>query len=111
MVWKDSQISIDGRLSTRKEQQVVEEWAKKHKLTIVGSLDAQASILVEVGKEKGLRKALGRLIRRSVGEAGYMVYAVDKRGRGRVLYANENYEQVIGDDVEEVAKVPATNGG
>ncbi len=111
MVWKDNRISIDGRLSTKKEQQLVKEWAKKNKFLVVGSLDAQASILVEVGKEKEFRKALTRLIRRSIGEAGYMVYAVDKRGGGRVLYANDDYEPVIGDDVEEVAKVPATKGG
>ena len=106
MTWKDKTLRIEGRLATAKERTALQAWAMEHSLTLEGSLDDLAT--VEAAPEV-LKKALADLVGKGVGEAGYMVYAVDKRGRGRVLYRKDIPIEL--DQVTAVSKVPQVAGG
>lgn len=106
LTWAGRSLRIEGRLATERERQLLREWAKKHELSLEGSLADQAT--VDASPET-LRAALSDLVTRGVGEAGYMVYVVNRRGKGRALY-NKAVPLNL-DEVAEVNKVPQVSGG
>lgn len=105
MTWERYEVKIQGRMATAAEREKLTAWAKEHGLTIEGNLEGVAVIH---GEPAGLKKALSALVRKDVGAVGYAVYAVDKKGRGKVL---THHSEVDLSKFKEVAKVPQVKGG
>ena len=106
LTWRDRTLRIEGRLATAKERTLLRAWAMEHRLQIQGSLDDLATVEAE---PESLKKALADLVGKGVGEAGYVVYAVDKKGRARVVHKHD--VPISLEDVVAVSKVPAVAGG
>lgn len=104
ITWAKDAILIDGRLATEREQKKVESWAKKHNLHIEGPLTEHCKIHADMPK---IKKALEELVKEQVGEAGYLLYGVDRLGRGKIL----KKEDVQIPELKQVVKAAQTKGG
>lgn len=104
VTWKKDTIHIDGTLATDKERDKIEAWAREYDLKIGGELAGPAVVKTTTAMCKC---ALEGLLSKQVGDAGYLVYVVDKKGKGKVLQSK--HVDLAG--VKQAAKVPQVRGG
>ncbi|MDP2948478.1 MAG: hypothetical protein Q8P22_02935 [Chloroflexota bacterium] len=104
VTWKAGTIRIDGNLTTEVERLKLQEWLGRHRLTAKGDLSSQAVVETTPLTAKA---AMEDLVGREVGEAGWLVYGVDKKGKARIL----GQRAVKLDEFKEVVKAPRPQGG
>ena len=105
MRWEGGQLLISGKLSTAKEKERLLAWATEEGLIIDGDLASEAVISASSAR---LRAALTELVRKDIKDVGYLIYAVDEKGRGKVLSLRSEFEI---SKFSEIAKVPQVSGG
>ena len=103
--WKDKELKILGRMATPEEEKRLTTWAKEQGLTIEGDLAQEATIHADPDL---LKRALTDLVKKDVQAVGYVVYGVNKKGKGKVL---AHHSEVELEKFTEVARVPQVKGG
>lgn len=104
LTWKDKAIRVDGTLATPKETEKLRAWADEYELDFEGPLDGQAHA---ESTRAMCQCALEALVGKQVGDAGFLLYAVDKKGKGKVLQS----KKIDLGGMKQVAKVPQVRGG
>jgi hypothetical protein len=103
--WKKDRIHFDGLLATSVEADAVRKWAAEWGLKVEGDLLGQAHV---VAPPKVLKKAIEDLVDRQVKDPGYLLYAVDKKGKAKVV---ESPGTVDATKTKQVVKAARTRGG
>lgn len=105
-MWEGKEIKVQGKLATATEREKLRSWAKEHDLVIAGDLEHEATIVADQPEQ--LQKALTELVKKEVGAVGYLIYGVNKRGKGKVI---AHRSEVKLEDFTEVARLPQVKGG
>ena len=104
LMWKERELTIHGKLAGQKERDQLTTWAKEHGLLIEGDWP-EPRIHAE---PEYLKKALTDLVGKDVGMVGYIVYALTKKGKAKVI---AHHSEVDLTKFTEVVRVPQARGG
>ena len=109
IIWKGSMLELNTTLATEKELAFLKQWLQDETSLQQTTVPYRTTCS---GTPENIRAALGRLISKQVGETGYVVYAIGKRGKGRVILKKEVDTLVLGDEqTKEVVKVKQAVAG
>lgn len=101
MKWQEGKVTVDKAFATNYDLDALTKWAETYNLRSSG----EGQVITFTGD---IRSAVENLIRKEIGEQGYFVYVVNKKGKGKVVHSLRDFKL---EETERIVKVPQVSGG